>query len=82
MRWIMAIILAIVPGMVFAQEVQKPARVDATVDRGLGFLVKDALAWRNEHKCVSCHHAGLVIWSMHEARRFGRSSNSGPLNNS
>ena len=45
--------------------------VDSTIDRGLRFLVKDALAWRIEHNCVSCHHAGLVIWSMREAKQRG-----------
>lgn len=43
----------------------------ATIDRGLAFLVKDALAWKTEHNCVSCHHAGLVIWSMRDAKQRG-----------
>jgi outer membrane protein assembly factor BamB len=42
-----------------------------TMERGLAFLTKDALAWKNKHNCVSCHHAGLVIWSMHEAKQRG-----------
>ncbi len=45
--------------------------VAAAVDRGLGFLVKDALAWKAEHNCASCHHASLVVWAMREARRRG-----------
>ncbi|MEX0714517.1 MAG: hypothetical protein WD278_19430 [Pirellulales bacterium] len=49
----------------------QPADVSAAVDRGLAFLVKDALAWKNEHNCVSCHHAGLVVWSMREAKQRG-----------
>jgi len=47
------------------------ADVDAGVRRGLDFLVKDAKAWREEHNCVSCHHAALVVWSMREADRRG-----------
>jgi hypothetical protein len=47
------------------------ADVGATIDRGLAFLAKDALAWKAEHACVSCHHAGHVIWAMHEAKRRG-----------
>src|SRR5207248_1590418 len=27
--------------------------------------------WRSKHNCVSCHHAGLVIWSMREAKQRG-----------
>ncbi len=53
----------------------EPANVDATIQRGLDFLVKDALAWKKEHNCVSCHHAGLVIWSMREARQRGHAVN-------
>jgi hypothetical protein len=29
------------------------------------------VAWKNENHCVSCHHAGLVIWSMREAKERG-----------
>jgi len=49
----------------------KADNVDATINRGLGFLAKDAMAWKQEHKCVSCHHAGLMIWSMREAKNRG-----------
>ena len=41
------------------------------IDRGVAFLVKDALAWKSQYKCASCHHASLVIWSMREAERRG-----------
>src|SRR5262249_498717 len=49
----------------------KPGDVVGTVKRGLGFLAKDAQAWKARHKCVSCHHAALVIWAMREARQRG-----------
>jgi hypothetical protein len=45
------------------------------VERGLGFLVKDALAWKAKHNCASCHHAALVVWSMREAKQFGHAVN-------
>ncbi len=45
----------------------------AAIDRGLGFLAKDALAWKAKHNCVSCHHAALIVWSMREARQRGYS---------
>lgn len=45
--------------------------VRPTVERGLAFLVKDALAWKSQYSCVSCHHASLVIWSLHEAKEGG-----------
>jgi hypothetical protein len=72
MRSTVAIVVAILSGAASAQELRhKPADVDATIDRGLAFLVKDALAWKSEHNCVSCHHAALVIWSMREAKQRG-----------
>ncbi|MEX2112475.1 MAG: prenyltransferase/squalene oxidase repeat-containing protein [Pirellulales bacterium] len=42
-----------------------------TIDRGLAFLAKDAVAWRDEFKCASCHHASLVVWAMQEAKGRG-----------
>jgi hypothetical protein len=48
-----------------------PPDIAPTVDRGLAFLTRDALAWKSERHCVSCHHAALVIWSFHEARQRG-----------
>ncbi len=49
----------------------QPSGVSATIDRGLAFLVKDALAWKKDHDCASCHHASLMIWSMREAKQRG-----------
>ena len=46
--------------------------VDGAIDRGLAFLARDAVAWKAEHGCVSCHHAGLVVWAMREAEERGR----------
>ena len=54
-----------------AQLSAEPAGVNGAIERGLGFLVKDAIAWRDEHKCVSCHHASLVVWAMREAKQRG-----------
>jgi hypothetical protein len=49
----------------------EPSGASGAIDRGLAFLAKDAVAWRTEHKCASCHHAGLVVWSMREAKQRG-----------
>src|SRR5215475_728704 len=73
MRLIVVIVVSLLPEIAAAQDARpKKADVDATIDRGLGFLVKDALAWKEEHKCASCHHAALVVCSMREAKQFGR----------
>lgn len=51
----------------------EPQRVDIkpAIDRGLAFLVNDAIEWKRQHNCVSCHHASLAIWSMREAKARG-----------
>src|SRR6185295_12784737 len=50
-----------------------PSDARAAIDRGLAFLVKDAQAWRDEHHCVSCHHASLVVMALREAKDHGHS---------
>src|SRR5262249_38837474 len=72
MRVIVAIVVVVLPGRVSAQDLRpKRSSVGATIVRGLGFLTKDALAWKNKHNCASCHHAALVIWAMREAQQRG-----------
>src|SRR5688572_26588863 len=51
--------------------IKSPDVAAATIDRGLAFLAKDALAWKAEHNCASCHHASLVAWAMREAKLRG-----------
>ena len=73
MRLTVAVMLSLLPTAALAQEERpKPSMVDGAIDRGLDFLAKDALAWKKKHNCVSCHHAGLVIWSMQEVKQRGR----------
>ena len=68
-----AIVFCAVSAAARAQDVAAdPVKLNTTIQRGLGFLVKDALAWKAEHNCVSCHHAGLVIWALHEAKGVGQ----------
>jgi squalene-hopene/tetraprenyl-beta-curcumene cyclase len=76
MRLFVAVVVIALPGAASAQNHRhEPARVAAAIERGLDFLVKDALAWKNTHNCVSCHHAALVIWSMREAKERGHPVN-------
>lgn len=73
MRLIVVIMVGMLSATASAQDKgRKGADVDAAMDRGLVFLVKDALAWKKKHQCVSCHHAALVVWSMREAKQRGR----------
>lgn len=76
MRWIIVIFIAAFSGIAFAEDIRPdPAKLSATIDRGLDFLVKDALAWKEKHNCHSCHHAALVVWSMREAKLRGHAVN-------
>jgi squalene-hopene cyclase-like protein len=70
-----AMVLALVgfaPGQVAGGDVPERSDAAKAIDRGVAFLVKDALAWKSQYKCASCHHASLVIWSLNEAQRRGR----------
>jgi hypothetical protein len=72
MRLIVALVLSLPPAVASAQDARpKRADIDAAISRGLGFLAKDATAWKKAHHCASCHHAALVIWSMRESRQLG-----------
>jgi len=67
--------VAVLPMTACDQDTRQPSGVGAEIDRGLGFLVKDAPAWKNEHKCASCQHAGLVVWAMRKAKLHGHAVN-------
>src|SRR3954454_8285452 len=41
------------------------------VDAGLKFLAGDAVAWKEERQCASCHHAPMALWALNEARARG-----------
>jgi squalene-hopene/tetraprenyl-beta-curcumene cyclase len=45
--------------------------VRAAIDRGLSFLAKDSMAWRESRKCYECHHAPFTIWALNEAKNQG-----------
>src|SRR5262245_42825544 len=48
-----------------------PARVRKAVERGLGFLEKDAARWRKERQCATCHHGTMTVWAFAEAKSEG-----------
>jgi squalene-hopene/tetraprenyl-beta-curcumene cyclase len=45
--------------------------VKETINRGLAFLAKDSLAFRETKKCAECHHAPFTIWALNEGKRRG-----------
>jgi len=42
-----------------------------TAERGLAFLEQDAIKWRKEHLCASCHQGTMTVWAMCEAKSHG-----------
>jgi hypothetical protein len=70
-RWLIALVVTILAAPASAQEPRRKPSAAATIDRGLVFLAKDAVAWKKKHNCASCHHAALVIWAMYEAKERG-----------
>jgi hypothetical protein len=39
--------------------------------RGLDFLQKDAVKWRAERQCSTCHHGTMTVWALSEAKAQG-----------
>lgn len=62
-------LILVLNGTCAAQGDDSRDRETRAIERGLAFLAKDALAWKKEHNCVSCHHAGMVVWAMREAKQ-------------
>ena len=46
-------------------------RVRKAADRGLAFLVDDAVKWRKERQCATCHHGTMTVWALSEAKSQG-----------
>jgi hypothetical protein len=48
-----------------------PEQSRKAVERGLEFLAKDAVAWRKDRQCATCHHGTMTVWAMSEAKARG-----------
>jgi squalene-hopene/tetraprenyl-beta-curcumene cyclase len=45
--------------------------VKETISRGLNFLAKDNLAWKQKRQCAECHHAPFTLWALNEGKKRG-----------
>ena len=54
-------ILALAILAVEARAEDRGLDVTATINRGLGFLAKDSVAWKQSKQCYECHHAPFTI---------------------
>jgi hypothetical protein len=52
-----------------AEEPKNPAH--AAAERGLKFVQADAVAWKKEKQCATCHHGTFTVWAFAEARKRG-----------
>ncbi|MEX0728450.1 MAG: hypothetical protein WD065_19415, partial [Planctomycetaceae bacterium] len=41
------------------------------IEKGLEFLIADAVTWRKERDCATCHHGTLTVWALNEAKARG-----------
>src|SRR5262249_21920620 len=41
------------------------------IEHGLTFLQKDAVTWRKERGCATCHHGTMTVWALSEAKSQG-----------
>lgn len=61
------------------EQKKRPIRTDVslavqareTAERAIPYIEKDGTAWINNRKCLSCHYAGYMLWSFHDARERG-----------
>lgn len=48
-----------------------PEQGRKAIERGLGFLQKDAVKWRKDRGCSTCHHGTMTVWALSEAKSQG-----------
>ncbi len=70
MRRLSAVVLLIVLPLGAAAADPVPS-VKETIRRGLSFLAKDNLAWKEKKQCAECHHAPFTIWALNEGKKQG-----------
>jgi hypothetical protein len=75
LRWMMpSLAVVLVAGRAYSAEEQNSGlEVRRAIERGLDFLEKDALQWKNDKKraCATCHHGTMTVWALTEARSQG-----------
>jgi N-acyl-D-amino-acid deacylase len=48
-----------------------PQQTRTAIEQGLAFLEKDAVAWRTQRECATCHHGTMTVWALSEAMDQG-----------
>lgn len=59
------------PGRCETPQSATPEQGRQAIERGLDFLQKDAVKWRAERKCSTCHHGTMTVWALSDAKAQG-----------
>lgn len=59
------------PAMHASEPIPVVSQAQKAVERGLEFLQQDAVQWRNDKKCATCHHGTMTVWALLEAKSQG-----------
>jgi len=76
MVWLLALGVSIFvaqPGRCDPPQAATPEQGRQAVERGLDFLQKDAVKWRADRQCSTCHHGTMTVWAQSEAKAQGYS---------
>jgi hypothetical protein len=46
-------------------------QVKQAVERAIPYIEREGAAWIRERKCLACHYAGYMLWSLHDAELRG-----------
>ena len=61
--------LTLLVGTLRAEEA--PVEVKPAIEKGLAFLAKEGVAWKETRKCSSCHQVPMALWSLNEGKKLG-----------
>ncbi len=67
---VQAVCMLVIGAQALGDETQ-PTPERLMVERALGFIQADAVKWRQEKNCSTCHHGTMTIWVQLEARHRG-----------
>src|SRR5262245_35992785 len=54
-----------------AEPARTPPQPHKVIESGLAFLEKDAMKWRKERGCATCHHGTMTVCALSEAKSQG-----------
>jgi hypothetical protein len=65
--------LAALPALIAtpALAADPPRDARPAIEAGLQFLADEAVSWKAERKCASCHHVPMTLWALGEAKARG-----------